>query len=79
MLAYASLLPGPCDQIDCADADTTWLTPVLRVLYLSGYTDDATAVQGGFWGGVPLLQKPSTPGQLAERVRMALDAPATRS
>ena len=48
--------------------------PRLRVLYMSGYTDDATEVNGMFWGGVPLLQKPFTPAQLAERVRMALDA-----
>ena len=47
--------------------------PELRVLYMSGYTDDATAVHGNFWGGVPLLQKPFTPTQLAERVRMALE------
>jgi len=47
--------------------------PNLRVLYMSGYTDDATEVHGTFWGGVPLLQKPFTPAQLAERVRMALD------
>ena len=47
--------------------------PRLKVLYMSGYTDDATAVHGAFWGGVPLLQKPFTPAQLAERVRMALD------
>ena len=53
--------------------------PELRVLYMSGYTDDATAAHGAFWGGVPLLQKPFTPGQLAERVRMALDATAGRS
>jgi CheY-like chemotaxis protein len=51
--------------------------PGLRVLYISGYTDDATAVHGRFWGGVPLLQKPFTPGQLAERVRLALDAPVS--
>ena len=48
--------------------------PQLRVLYMSGYTDDATEVLGAFWGGVPLLQKPFTPAQLAERVRMALDS-----
>ena len=47
--------------------------PSLRVIYISGYTDDATEVHGTFWGGVPLLQKPLTPSQLAERVRMALD------
>ncbi len=54
------------------------LNPSLRVLYMSGYTDDATAVQGNFWGGVPLIQKPFTPSQLAERVRSALDTPASR-
>ena len=53
--------------------------PRLRVLYMSGYTDDATEVHGTFWGGVPLLQKPFTPTQLAERVRMALDAHVTKS
>jgi two-component system cell cycle sensor histidine kinase/response regulator CckA len=47
--------------------------PKLRVLYMSGYTDDATEIHGTFWGGVPLLQKPFTPAQLAERVRMTLD------
>jgi signal transduction histidine kinase len=52
--------------------------PSLRVLYMSGYTDDATEVHGTFWGGVPLLQKPFTPAQLAERVRMALDAHTTK-
>jgi CheY-like chemotaxis protein len=50
------------------------LNPRLRVLYMSGYTDDATAVHGNFWGGIPLLQKPFTPAALAERVRLALDA-----
>jgi DNA-binding NtrC family response regulator len=53
-------------------------TPNLRVLYMSGYTDDATEVHGAFWGGVPLLQKPFTPAQLAESVRMALDQDAAR-
>jgi CheY-like chemotaxis protein len=52
--------------------------PGLRVLYMSGYTDDAMAVHGNFWGGVPLLQKPFTPAQLAERVRLALDMKATQ-
>jgi two-component system cell cycle sensor histidine kinase/response regulator CckA len=48
--------------------------PRLRVLYMSGYTDDAAAVHGNFWAGIPLLQKPFTPAALAERVRLALDA-----
>jgi signal transduction histidine kinase len=53
--------------------------PSLRVLYMSGYTDDATTVHGSFWGGIPLLQKPFTPAQLADRVRASLDVPSGRS
>jgi two-component system, cell cycle sensor histidine kinase and response regulator CckA len=54
-------------------------SPDLRVLYMSGYTDHETAVHGAFWGGVPLLEKPFTPAQLAERVRLALDSTVDRS
>jgi signal transduction histidine kinase len=50
--------------------------PRMRVLYISGYTDKATAVPGEFWRTAPLLQKPFTLTQLAERVRLALEAPA---
>lgn len=50
----------------------------LRVLYMSGYTDDASVDQA-FWGGVPLLQKPFTPAKLAECVRTALDGPLTHA
>jgi two-component system, cell cycle sensor histidine kinase and response regulator CckA len=50
--------------------------PRLRVLYMSGYSEDAAAAHGTSWGGIPLLQKPFTSSQLAERVRMALDAAA---
>jgi DNA-binding response OmpR family regulator len=53
--------------------------PKLKVLYISGYTEDATAVHGNFWGGVPLLQKPFTPTQLADRVRMALKSVPSRA
>ena len=51
------------------------LNPTMRVLYMSGYTDDAAAAHGNFWAGVPLLQKPFSPSGLAERVRLALDTP----
>jgi two-component system cell cycle sensor histidine kinase/response regulator CckA len=54
------------------------LHPGLRVLYMSGYTEDAASVDGHFWAGVPLLQKPFTPAALAERVRLALDASENR-
>ena len=55
------------------------INPRLRVLYMSGYTGDVTAVHGSFWGVVPLLQKPFTPAALAERVRLALDAAADQT
>jgi CheY-like chemotaxis protein len=49
--------------------------PRLRVLYVSGSTDDANADHGAFVGQAPLLQKPFTPSTLAERIRAILDAP----
>ena len=60
-------------------ARLTTQAPALRVLYMSGYADDAMPAHGKFWGDVPLLQKPFTPGQLAERVRLCLDSPVDRA
>jgi CheY-like chemotaxis protein len=48
--------------------------PHLRVLFMSGYTDDS-GLHGSSWG-VPMLPKPFTPAKLAEHVRHALDAAA---
>ena len=47
----------------------------LRVLYVSGYTQDAIAERGVLSPGIELLQKPFTPSTLLERVRLVLDAP----
>jgi two-component system cell cycle sensor histidine kinase/response regulator CckA len=47
--------------------------PHLRLLFMSGYTDDLTGNPGSSWG-VPMLQKPFTPAKLAEYVRHALDS-----
>ncbi|HWZ88324.1 MAG TPA: ATP-binding protein, partial [Polyangiaceae bacterium] len=44
-----------------------------RVLYLSGYTDDAIAQRGVLDSGVALVQKPVTPDALLSYVREALD------
>ena len=49
------------------------LNPGLRVLYMSGYSEEAAAAHGTVFAGVPLLQKPFTSSQLAEHVRIALD------
>jgi signal transduction histidine kinase len=56
-------------------ARLTHAQPRLRVLYVSGSTDDANADHGAVVGQAPLLQKPFTPSTLAERIRAILDAP----
>ena len=43
--------------------------PSLRILYVSGYTDDAILQHGTLLPNTGFLQKPFTPGTLAQRVR----------
>jgi CheY-like chemotaxis protein len=50
--------------------------PELRVLFMSGYTDDAVMRQGVLSAGVRFLQKPFTLVGMARAVRQVLDAPA---
>ncbi len=48
--------------------------PKLKILYVSGYADDAIVRQGALEPGTPILQKPFAAGALAEKVRELLDA-----
>jgi len=48
--------------------------PELRVLYVSGYTEDAVIARGVLSSGMAFLAKPFTPSGLLERVRAILDA-----
>ncbi|HUD70457.1 MAG TPA: response regulator [Dongiaceae bacterium] len=53
--------------------------PESRVLYMSGYTDDALVRDGVLEPGVALLQKPFETAHLARRVREILDTPLARA
>ncbi len=46
-----------------------------KVLYMSGYTDNAIAQHGVLEDGLAFLQKPFTPDVLGRRVRQVLDDP----
>ena len=47
--------------------------PGLKVLFTSGYTEDATLIQGVKDAGTAFLQKPFSPDELTDKVRQLLD------
>jgi CheY-like chemotaxis protein len=58
---------------------TAALYPNMKVLFMSGYTDDALVREGIKVLGTPFLQKPFTLQELARTVREVLDAKVSES
>ena len=54
------------------------LRPETRVIYMSGYTDDAITRHGVLEPGFVFVQKPFTPDALARTVRDVLDGTTER-
>jgi len=52
--------------------------PELKVLFVSGYTDDSIIRHGILEPGIAFLQKPFSPEVLARKVREVLDSPRLR-
>jgi hypothetical protein len=66
-------MPGAMNGRQLADAVAKRRSP-LRVLFTSGYTEDAVVHHGRLDPGVLLLAKPYRKTELARMVRLALDA-----
>jgi two-component system cell cycle sensor histidine kinase/response regulator CckA len=51
------------------------MSPELRVLFVSGYTEEGVRKQGVLQPGTAFLEKPFTPEKLLRKIREILDAP----
>ncbi len=65
------VMPGASGRELARQLETT--RPATKVLYVSGYTDDAIVHHGMLEPGLNFLQKPFTPAALARKVREVLD------
>jgi len=69
------IMPGSVSSRALA-ARAIEIRPSLKVLFTSGYTENAISQHGVLDPGVEFLQKPFTPRMLAQRLRQILDQPS---
>ena len=74
LLVSDVVMPGRMNGRDLAEGLAT-MQPEMKVLYMSGYTDNAIVHHGVLEPGMAFLQKPFAPATLTHKVRETLDAP----
>src|SRR5258708_18743795 len=65
---------GPGRDGGEVEGEVAGLLPDVRVLYMSGYTENAVGLDGALDPGINLLQKPFSLPVLKDRVREVLDS-----
>jgi PAS domain S-box-containing protein len=71
------IMPGLFNGKALAD-EATKRDPALRVLFMSGYSEDAISTLGILNQGVDLISKPFTRAELAKAVRGVMEAPPAK-
>jgi CheY-like chemotaxis protein len=69
------IMPGISGRVVADQAKR--IKPGIKILFMTGYSQNAIVHQGRLDPGVHLIQKPVTPPELASRVRNLLDQPAS--
>lgn len=71
------VMPGGMNGVELAQAIRR-AKPATRVIFMSGYPDEATATEGVHESGAPLLHKPFKTGELARVINEVLDGGENR-
>ena len=74
LLVTDMIMPGMNGRALAESLRDSW--PRMKVLYISGYTENVLDLQCSFGPGTAFLQKPFTPAVLAQKVRELLDRAA---